>query len=180
MKTIKSITVIITLIATVLLASCVNEQSPTADTIQVTQNTSQEITGSVSSPRGEIITSTNIINEEGGYYLPVPDSWFNKTSYETNGKDTYIYHITQDENEIEQNPELLHVSVSDDLGDDTGVFVFINIGTRAYYQILQMDFPYMSADSSDGSEYAALNEDIQSILDNAWLLDDSGKPTTFN
>ncbi len=73
-------------------------------------------------------------------YIPIPDSWFNKTSYVLDGTATYLYHITRNADELEQNPVILHIDKSDNLQDTMGLNVFLEVDGISYYEVMRFDF----------------------------------------
>ena len=123
--------------------------------------------------KGEIITSNRVDNTQGGYFVPIPDSWFNKVSYITEGTHTYFYHITSDKSQPEINPIILHVNMEENLSQDTlCINVFMVLGDFSFYEIPRLDTPY-SQGSPDDVEFNSFYEEIPHILQSVWVIDES-------
>ncbi len=125
-----------------------------------------------------VAEETLILNEEGNYQIPIPDSWLNNVSYEIEGTKTTIYHITQDENEIEINPALLLIDIVPEGGEANGE-VFMDIAGLEFYYIPRFDMPY-SEGSADAIEFSAMYEDVPTVLQSFWLIDDSAWQNEIN
>ncbi|GAA0181361.1 hypothetical protein SH2C18_39040 [Clostridium sediminicola] len=125
----------------------------------------------VTSQKGDIVDSDKLYNKEGNYEVPIITDWIGKVSYVMDGTSTIIYHITKDKNELELNPELLHIDVANS-GDSFDGEVFMEIDGKSYYYIPRFDFPY-SEGSADAIEFSAFYDDIQIVLQSVWLIDES-------
>lgn len=151
-------------------ATDVPEETPTQQATDVPQD-KPDIIGEVA--------STNIIeNQEGNYTIPIPDDWIGKVSYVLNGKETIIYHITKDINELEVNPVLLHINVAQ-IGEDIDGEVVLEIGDVVHYSIPRFDFPYNEG-TDDAIEFASFYESIPTVLQSFWLIDDSAWQQKLN
>jgi len=180
MKNKRIIICILLIMSTALLLSCTNNQIIQDQQVPNQQPEVDQVSEATSAPTdtspqiiGETITSNRIENQEGGYFVPIPDSWFGKVSYELDGTHTYIYHITRDKNELELNPIILHIDASTELSPDTpGTDIFMHMDKTSFYEILRMDAPY-SPGSEDDIEFLTLYEDVPQILQSVWVLDES-------
>ena len=121
--------------------------------------------------KGTAVTEAKVTNEAGNYFIPVPDSWVGKTSYELDGTSTFIYHITRSPEEPELNPVLVNFGVVSE-GEVAVGEVFMEISGVKYYSVPRLDFPYNEG-TKDAEEFAALYEEVPLVLQNVWLIDDS-------
>ena len=128
-----------------------------------------------STAKGTVIDTREITNEKGGYYIPIPDSWMGRTSYEMYDDETYIYHITTDSSQRVINPVLLHVGAAYDM-EPTNLYttaeVFLQLDDVKFYYVPVADFPY-TIDTVDADAYREMSDDIMMMLQSAWVIDES-------
>ena len=179
---IRKIIIFVLLVATtLLLSSCIINLPDNSEQEATTQQDAEEDTEVptatplviVITPKGQVVMSDRIENQEGGYYIPIPESWFGKVSYQLDGAHTYIYHITQNQDEMEINPVILHVDSAKNISTDTsGINVFMQMSDTSFYEVLRMDAPY-SQGSQDDVQFQTLYNDIPMMLQSAWVIDES-------
>ncbi|MBN2878580.1 MAG: hypothetical protein JXN65_03025 [Clostridia bacterium] len=173
----KKITIVLAamLIASLALSGCfIMSQEPVPSSV-VPKVTEEATTDTSSAAKGTLTDSAIITNEAGGYFVPIPDAWIGRTSYELIEDETYIYHVTKDALEQSINPLILHIGAAYDV-DPNNLYmsadVFLQMDDVKFYSVPVLDFPY-SADSEDALEYTEFIADIPLILQNVWLLDES-------
>lgn len=165
----KIIIMLIIALAVVSITGCIKDNKET-DATTASDDTTQQAQDTAAI-KGQMATDNEIENLEGNYYIPIADSWIGKVSYEIIGKQTIIYHITQDMNEPQINPILMNINVSEN-PDSPLADVFLLIAGLSYYNIPPNDYPYNQG-NLDALEFESFMDDIPQLLQSAWLIDDS-------